>query len=441
MLALLLVLQIAGNGTISPRMERGAGGEIAQDSTPRVTLNEALARASRLDPNYVAALGSVGTAEWGRRAALATFILPSLTVALDYTKYSVPFFNIGTGGLQSTSTTFQATARYEIFSVRKFAELSRSRAALDEAEAGSLEARFTAALLTESDFYDVLANQELARLSVERVRRADEAFQVARARVLSGAAVQTDSLELFLELTRSRVEQLRQESALRVARLQLGRRIGISGPVEAVPVDSVSAAELPITQSDALDLALEQGPQYRVARAAERSANAVLRSRQSDYLPTFVATGSHVRFDTKLFPNARTVSSIDFGISLPIWNNGQREIAVSQARVSRNVAQAIRTDLERAALADVTQAYEAYATARATVDLQQTGVLVARENYRVQEVRYRSGASTILDLLSGQVVLAEAEAALVQSRFSARLALAGLEAMIGRRLFDDRVLP
>jgi len=203
----------------------------------------------------------------------------------------------------------------------------------------------------------------------------------------------------------------------------------------------VTAAELPITLSDAVDLAVEQGPQYRVARAAERAASAQLRSRQSDYLPTFTATGSHTRFDTKLFPGARTVSSIDFGISLPIWNNGQREIAVSQARVSLDVAEAIRADLERAALADVTQAYEAYTTARATVDLQQTAVLVARENYRVQDVRYRSGASTILDLLSGQVTLAEAEAALVQSRFSARLALAGLEAIVGRRLFEDRVLP
>ena len=92
-------------------------------------------------------------------------------------------------------------------------------------------------------------------------------------------------------------------------------------------------------------------------------------------------------------------------------------------------------------MADVTQAYEAYTVARATVDLLQTGVLVARENYRVQEVRYRAGASTILDLLSGQVALAEAEAVLVQSRFSVRLALAGLEAIVGRRLFDDRVLP
>lgn len=426
MIALVLALQIAA---------------ATPDSLPRITLNDALQRASSLDPNYVAALGQVGTAEWGRRAAFGAFILPSLTVSLDVTKYSVPFFNIGTGGLQAQSANFQARAQYEIFSLRKIAELSRSRAALDQAEAGGLEARFAAAFLTEFDFYGVLANEELARLANERVRRADEAFQVARARVLSGAAVQSDSLELYLELTRARVERLRQESALRVARLELGRRIGMSGPVDAVPLDSVSATELPLSLSDAVALALEQGPQYRVARAAERAASAQLRSQQSDYLPTFTLTGSHVRFDTKLFPNARTVSSLSFGVSLPIWNNGQREIAVSQARVNRNVAQAIRADLERAAVVDVTQAYEAYTTARATVDLQHTAVLVARENYRVQDVRYRAGASTILDLLSGQVVLAEAEAALVQSRFSARLALAGLEAIVGRRLFEDRVLP
>ncbi|MEO8198879.1 MAG: TolC family protein [Gemmatimonadota bacterium] len=425
MLSLLLALQIT----------------TAVDTLPRITLNDALARATRLDPNYVAALGQVGTANWGRRAAMSTFVLPSLTVSLDLTKYSSAFFNIGTGGLQSTSANFQATARYEIFSVRKFAELSRTRADLEGAVAGTMEARFSAALLTESDFYDVLANQDLAGVTDERLKRAREAFQVARARVTSGAAVQTDSLQLFLELTRAQVEQLRQASALKVARLQLGRRIGISGPVEAVPLDSVSAAELPIELTQAVTLALSQGPQYRVARANEQSARAILKSRRGEYLPVFTATASHTRFDTRIFPGARNISSIDFGVSLPIWDNGQREIAISQARVNRDVAEAIRADLENAALTDVTQAYEAYNTDRVTVDLQQTAVLVARENYRVQEARYRAGASTIIELLNAQVDLTQAESDLVQARFAARLALAGLEAIIGQRLTTDRVLP
>ena len=57
-----------------------------QDTLPRVTLNQALERASRLDPNYVQALGSISTAEWGRRSAILAFIVPAVTLQLDYTK-------------------------------------------------------------------------------------------------------------------------------------------------------------------------------------------------------------------------------------------------------------------------------------------------------------------------------------------------------------------
>jgi outer membrane protein TolC len=412
-----------------------------QDTLPRVTLNEALERATRLDPNYVQALGTVTTAEWGRRAAMLAFIVPSLDLQLDYSKYSTGFFNIGTLQQSSTSSNFQASASYEIFSMRKFSEVGRSRAALESAEAGGLQARFTAALLTESNYYDVLANQELTRLAIERQRRAQEAFDVARARVQSGAAVQTDSLQLMLELTTARVDLLRQTSALHVARLQLGRRIGMPGAVDAVPLDTALAAPLPIELNAAIQLALDQGPQYRAARANERAAGALLKGRRGEYLPRLTLNATHLRFDTEVFPNAFAVSALQFVVNLPIWDNAQREIRVTQARVSRDVARTIREDLERSAQVDVTAAYEAYQTARATVELGQTAVLVARENYRVQEARYRAGASQILDLLSAQLGLTVAESNLVQARFSLRLALAGLEAIIGRRLVEDRVLP
>jgi outer membrane protein TolC len=55
----------------------------------------------------------------------------------------------------------------------------------------------------------------------------------------------------------------------------------------------------------------------------------------------------------------------------------------------------------------------------------------------VQGARYREGATTILDLLEAQVALGEAEAALVQARYAARLSLAQIEALLGRRLFSE----
>lgn len=124
----------------------------APDSLPRVTLGEAIQRATRLDPNYVRALGQVDNAEWGRRAAIAVFILPSLSASIDATKYSTEFFNIGTGRPQNASVIASLQARYELFSGRKLADLGRTAAELDQAEAGELEQRFQTALQTESDF-------------------------------------------------------------------------------------------------------------------------------------------------------------------------------------------------------------------------------------------------------------------------------------------------
>ncbi len=87
---------------------------------------------------------------------------------------------------------------------------------------------------------------------------------------------------------------------------------------------------------------------------------------------------------------------------------------------------------------DAIEAYQAYNTARASAELARQAVDVARENLDVQQTRYRAGATTILDLLSAQVSLSEAEAGLVQAIYATRLALAGLEAILGRRLIEDR---
>jgi outer membrane protein len=434
MLVLLLALQAA-----LPPMRDSVP---VADSIPLITLEEALRRSVQLDPEYVQALGQISDAEWGRRAATLAFIVPSLEVGLEETKYSDSFFNpADPANPTSTLVVGRARADYEVFSLRKFNDLSQTKAELASAEAGELEQRFRAALETESSYYGVLVNQELARVARERAGRAREGLAIARARVASGAAVQTDSLQLVLELIRAQVDSLRQYNALRTAQLELGRRVGASGPVGAVPADTAAAPTLPISLDQAVRVGLDQGPQYRAARANESSAEAALRSQRGDYLPTLRIGAVHQRYDTQIFPGARNVTSVTFGLSLPVWDNGLREIEINRARVNRDVARAVREDLERVILRDVTSSYDDYETSRAAVKLATIAGIVARESYRMQALRYRAGAGTILDLLDAQVSVAEAEAGLVQARYITRLALARLEAILGRRLFPNKDVP
>lgn len=432
MIALLLGLA-AGAST--------PGGQIAPaaDSLPRITLTEALRRAARLDPNYVRALGAVDNAAWARRAAMSAMILPSVSVGSDYTSYSTSQFNVGTGAPARTSATARIDARFELFAGgRKFATLSQAGADLEGARAGEEQQRFLTALNTEADYYSVLSNHELVDVSRDRVRRAEEQLIVARARVVSGAAVQTDSLQLLLELNRARVRLLQDEAQLRVARLALGQRVGAPGGIDAVPLDSARAPDLPISLIDAMNQAVEQGPEYRVARANERSAEAAVKARRGSYLPSVFLSGNETTFGDDFYPVGLTRRTLTVSLSWPLWDNANRELAYARARNTREVARAVRAELERAAETDVTAAWEAYQTARATTVYSEQGLLIARENFRVQEARYRAGASTILDLIDAQSSLTEAQAELVQARYAARLALAGLEAILGRRLFSDK---
>ena len=422
--ALLLALQMA-----------------AGDSVPAVTLAEALERSARLDPNYVAALGRVETAEWGRRAALLTFIVPAISLRADWTWSSqLQFVGVNEqGGFVTTKrpVSTQADARIDLFTGgQKLFGYRQADALLDAARAGELAARFAAALQTESDYYAVIAEEELTRTARERVARAREQFEVARARVRTGAAVQTDSLQLSLELTRASVALLREESALRVAQLQLGRRIGVEGPVRAAALDTAPAPPLPFPFVDAVRRALAQGPEYRQARGAERGAQAAFNVRRGAYLPRVSLAAQVSVLDSVFYPDLLSRRQLQLSVSLPIWDNGSREIALTQARTARDVARAVRADLERAAQRDVGAAYDAYETARAEAALARDAVVVARENFRIQQTRYRSGATTILDLLDAQVNLSDAETTLVQARYVSRLALAALEAILGERLFN-----
>lgn len=434
--ALMTLLLAAGPllatpATVAAQTARPAAGDV-----PVVTLQEARERALRVAPAAIAARGRLDAAGSERRAAVAALATPDVTAATTYTRFSEPFFNFGTGDISSNATSATLEASYTLLGGGKLGELRRARAAVDHAEVSETAAGFRVALATDAAYFAVLAESELARVAADRLHRAEEQFAVARVRVSAGEAIATDSLQLLLEVNRARLAVLRSDSAVTVSRLRLGRLIGLAGPAAAAPLDTAVAPPLPLTVEQAVAELRAGGPDIEAARAGERSAGAALASQREAYLPHVAVGVTTGAYDAEMFPSAMRRTQLGVTVSLPIWNGGQRELAVARARVQRDMARAEREDSERAATELITEAMHGYATSRAATELALVGVNVASESFAVQRARFREGATTILDLLEAQVALTEAEAELVQSRYATHLALARIEALLGRRLLD-----
>lgn len=427
--ALLLAAELTGPARVM--------GQPVSDTLPLVTLSEARRRAASLDPSIVAARGEVATAVWERRAAVSDLLTPGVNAGMSYIRFSDPFFNFGTGTISPNATSATLQANYTLLGGGKIGQLRRSRASVESAEANHIAIRFRAALATDAAYFAVLADRELSRVAADGLKRAQEAFGIARARVLAGDAIATDSLQLLLEVTRARITLLRRDSAHAVSRLRLGRQVGLPGPAAAAN-DSTPTPDLPFTEAEAIAEMRARGPEVEAARAAERRAHAAVVAERESYLPEIILGATAGAYDAEFFPAAFKRSQLAVTLSLPVWDGGQRELAMARARAERSTAAANRADRERGAAEMMAAAYHGYQTSRAGIELAQIGVTAATESYRVQRARYAEGATTILDLLQSQGALNEAEATLVQARYATRLALAQIEALLGRRLIETQ---
>src|SRR5438309_632179 len=126
--------------------------------------------------------------------------------------------------------------------------------------------------------------------------------------------------------------------------------------------------------------------------------------------------------------------SLRFTLSWTILNGFAREQQQTAATVQREVANARAEDARRQVNAALTQQLAAAATAYVQIDIARANLAAATEDLRVQNERYRVGAATILDLLTSQASLTQAEVNLVQTRYNYLIARAQVEAVVGRML-------
>jgi len=126
--------------------------------------------------------------------------------------------------------------------------------------------------------------------------------------------------------------------------------------------------------------------------------------------------------------------ALRLSLSLPLFNQLQREEQVVRARVAEDNADVALRDARLAAAQSFTTVMGAYRTAAERIAAQAASVAAAEEDLRVQQQRYAVGSSTLLDVLTSQTQLDQARQQLIRARYDQRVAKAQLEALVGRDL-------
>ena len=429
--ASLAALPVAGQGPAAPSA-----------AVPRITLSEAIERANRVQPSVVSAFGSVRNANARKRSSLGAF-LPNLTLSGSVGDFYSEGARIdpSTGQLVTSGTTNRSVnsnlnSSIELFDGwRRPSERKAALANLDAAEAGLVSAQFDQQLTTTNAYFDVLAAEQLLTVRQASVRRAEEQLNVSVNRLHAGSGIRSDSLRSLVTLGQAQLSLLDAQTALSVAQANLGRIVGADGPVGAVD-DSSMYTVMPTVDTAAIRTeALSKAPSVISAEASARASRASVGVSKAAYFPTLTLSTSlslnGSRQNDYTFLQQR---QLNLGVNWPIFNRFQREQAIATAVSGAETAEANAAEARRQVLSDVTSSLASLEAARLRIGITQTSVQAAREDLRVQQERFRLGAGTIVDVLTSQEALDQAEVDAVTARFDYVRARAELSALIGRPL-------
>ncbi|MFP2912425.1 TolC family protein, partial [Pyxidicoccus sp. 3LFB2] len=403
-----------------------------------VTLEEAIARALKTSPQVAQAAGTVTTSEAAERSAFGAY-LPSLSANASSSLASSNRLDPETGAVVSGSNdTYSAglSAGWDVFTGgQRGANRRQAQAQSSAAEAQLTAQQSTAVLDVQRSFYEVLRAEGLEEVAKSRIERAKQNAEAAERRLAVGSATRSDLLRSKLELTTARESLLTAETQRTSASLALGRLIGEDGPVDAKPLANLEPRPVALTEEALVNEVVARAPAVLAAEADLRASEAGVGSAKSAYLPTVRLSGGYDWFNQDLgFAGGRTSWSVRLGLSYPIFDGFLREERVVRARTQASVSQVQLADTRRAVSSSVGQSLSQIRLASERINFAKESVEVAQEDLKVQQERYRLGATTILELLTSQESLVQAEIDLVAARFDYQIARAELEALAGRPL-------
>jgi outer membrane protein len=403
-----------------------------------VTLQDAVRRALNIQPAMVGARGDQRLAGASSRSAFGAF-LPTISTGASAARSNVGRIDPTTGQPvpPEYSYTGSLNASLELFDgFRRFANLRAASANSAAAEAGFINQRFLVTLTTKQLFYNAIAAEELVRVADAQVKRAQRQLQISVEKLHAGSATRSDSLRSTVEYGNARIALLQAQGALAGAQAGLGQQIGVNVPVRAIPDTALPA--MPDT-ADLRRSAISISPAVQQAEAIARGARASVWSARAQYWPSLFVSYSNNRQGIgspsfPLFNGYPETFSWRFGLSWTLFNGFNREANQVSASVNRDLAEAQAANTRSQVNTLVTQQLAALNTSVAQMTIAQDNLAAATEDLRVQSERYRVGAATILDLLTSQSALTQAEVNVVQVRFNYLIARAQVEATVGRTL-------
>jgi outer membrane protein len=469
---------------------------VTSTTSPLLTLDEAIGLARRNNPVYLQQTTSRRTADAAVRSAKGA-LLPSADANFG-TRYQQGGQQVFNGlSFSNSSDAIQSSYGLNLNYRVNSASFVNPKAAIANRDAVDADITGAGEQLRASvtqQYLSVLQAQARSALQDTLVNTAQSQLELAQAKLAVGSGTSLDIRRAEVALGQAKVQLLTAQNNVEVEKLRLYQQLGVAQPSNVSLTTDFPVNPPTFSLDSLLDLARRQNPAVLALRSRERAAALNVRVAQAAYTPTLnLSTGwggnSYQYTDAEYLVNQargsalgqmaacltddsvrtrvglasnncasrytftdaqaqairdrnsqfpfkfqRSPLALTASLSIPVFDNFNREERVQRASVDRETATYNTKAKELQMTADVTQAYLTLKTAAQTVALQEQNATKAKEELSYAEERYKVGASTFLDVITSRGTYEQALIDRVNAVYDYHKAFAALENAVGRPL-------
>lgn len=334
--------------------------------------------------------------------------------------------NASPGSSSSDIEVYQATVGLSAFELDLFGRIRNLSQAAQEQYFASEEAQRSAriSLIAEiaNAWLTMASDQEQLRLSRQTLGTFEETLRLTREqfRVGVGSELEVRQADTNYQSAVSDIAALETTVALDQNALNL--LVGTTVPQEQLPA---GLAEEPATRdalpSDVSSDVLLRRPDVLRAEHQLIAENANIGAARAAFFPTISLTATVGTISTalsSLFSGGSFTYNAAPGLSLPLFDGGQRQGNLEYARASQAVAVATYERSIQTAFREVADALAQRGTIDEQVDAQTARAVAASTAARLSNARFRAGIDSFLTTLDAQRTAYAAEQQLVTTRLN-----------------------
>jgi outer membrane protein TolC len=427
-----------------PDAQAPNGGNRPSGNAPlTLTLQDALERAKKSNPDYRSAVTDYGIAKEDKVQSRAA-LLPNVNFGTTYLYTEGNGTGTGLVRYIANNTVHEYISQgnvHQDVSLQNFADYRRT-AALEAAARARSEIAARGLVVTVVQAYYGFAVAERKYATAQRADAEAQRFlDISQKLERGGEVAHSDVIKAEIQQKQQHRDLQEAELAMNRSRLDLSVLVFPDFTENFTVVDDLQLPESLPPFADVQAAAARNNPELRAAVSILQASKQEVIGAWNGFLPSlsfdyfYGIDSSHFAASQYDPLKQQTFRNLGYSaaatLQLPIWNWGANRSRLKQADLRHNQARVELSATQRELMAKLHNFYDEAQTSRTELESLDQSAELAADSLRLTTMRYQGGEATVLEVVDAQNTLTQARNAFNDGQARFRVAVATLQTLTG----------